>query len=92
MILAKVTGTVVAPVKNNNLDSSKLLIVQPIGLDGKPDGSDLLAIDFSSAGVGDTVLVAQEGDVVKQMTGSDKMPANAIIMGVVDGMDIKEEA
>ncbi|MCK6600305.1 MAG: EutN/CcmL family microcompartment protein [Bacteroidetes bacterium] len=90
MILAKVTGTLVAPVKNEHLEKCKLLIVQPVDLNGNPEGSDLLAIDYSDAGIGDTVLVAQEGDVVKQLTGSDKIPANAIIMGVVDGMDLAD--
>lgn len=48
----------------------------------------MLAIDYCQAGIGDRVLVAVEGDVVKQVTGSADVPANTIIMAVVDDLDI----
>ncbi|MBF8248942.1 MAG: ethanolamine utilization protein EutN [Bacteroidetes bacterium] len=56
MTLCKVTGTIVSTQKNESLKGYKLLIVQPIDLDGKPIGRDMLAIDQVDAGVGDTVL------------------------------------
>ncbi len=88
MMLCKVTGNVVAPVKNVNLNPCKLLIVQPIDLDGNYHGSDLLAIDTVDAGIGDRVLIAQEGDVVMQVMKSKEVPANTIIMAVVDDMEV----
>lgn len=45
MILCKVIGTIVATQKNRNLKDKKLLTVQPIDLESKPIGRDLLAID-----------------------------------------------
>lgn len=89
MMLCKVTGNLVAPVKNEHLNPTKLLIVQPIDLDGNSNGSDLLAIDTVDAGIGDRVLVAQEGDVVMQVMKSKEVPANTIIMAVVDDMDFQ---
>jgi microcompartment protein CcmK/EutM len=85
MFLCKVTGTIVATRKNPAL-RGKLLIVQPIGLDATLVGSkDLLAIDPRyGAGIGDVVLVAKEGAVVGQLTGRDDVPANVIVLGVVD--------
>lgn len=88
MILCKVTGTIVAPIKNKHLEPVKQIIVQPITLDGKHKGTDLLAIDTLDAGVGDTVLVAQEGDVVMQVMNSKEVPANTIVMAIVDGMEL----
>lgn len=88
MMLCKVTGNIVAPVKNQHLTPCKLLIVQPIDLTDNFIGSDLLAIDTVDAGIGDKVLVAQEGDVVSQVMKSKEVPANTIIMAVVDAMDV----
>ena len=45
MILCKVTGTIVATQKKEQLKDKKILIVQPITLDGKALGRDLLALD-----------------------------------------------
>lgn len=88
MMLCKVTGTIVAPIKNKHLEPVKQVIVQPITLDGKNKGTDLLAIDTLDAGVGDTVLVAQEGDIVMQVMNSKEVPANTIVMAIVDGMEL----
>ncbi|GAB5520522.1 MAG: EutN/CcmL family microcompartment protein [Rhodothermales bacterium] len=86
MIFCKVTGTIVATRKHEALRKGRLLIVRPVALDGSAtDARDLLAIDpHLGAGEGDTVLVAKEGAVVAQLLGSAQVPANAIIVGIVD--------
>jgi ethanolamine utilization protein EutN len=91
MKLCKVIGTVVSTQKNDELRPAKLLVVKPIALNGAfTKELDIIAIDTSDAGAGDLVLVAQEGAVVEQVMNSTKVPANAIIMGVVDGFEVKE--
>jgi microcompartment protein CcmK/EutM len=89
MTLCKVTGTIVATQKNENLKSHKLLICQPIDLDGKEIGRDIIAIDRVDAGVGDTVLVLQEGAAAQQILGSKTVPVHSIIVAVVDGMSVE---
>lgn len=86
MFICKVTGTVVATRKAPEFGSSKLLIVHPVDTGGTAVGEgDLLALDPRyGAGIGDYVLVAREGAVVKQLMGSKPVPANVIILGVVD--------
>jgi ethanolamine utilization protein EutN len=86
MQLCKVTGTIVSTRKEEALRPAKLLIVHPVDLAGMPVGKkDMLALDPRyGAGVGDFVLVAREGDVVTQLMGSDGVPANVIVLGVVD--------
>lgn len=86
MILSKVTGTIVTTQKNENLKDYKLLIVEPIDLDGNPIGRDLLAIDQVDAGVGDTVLCIQEGAGAQQILKRKDVPAHTIIVAVVDGI------
>ena len=86
MFLCKVTGTVVATRKAEVFRTSKLLVVHPVDSEGQVRGEkDMLALDPGfDAGVGDYVLVAREGAVVAQMLASDEVPANVIVLGVVD--------
>ncbi|MCI0706874.1 MAG: EutN/CcmL family microcompartment protein [Ignavibacteriae bacterium] len=88
MTLSKVTGTIVATQKNESLKGYKVLIVQPIDLDGKPIGRDMLAIDHVDAGVGDTVLVVQEGAAAQQLLKRKDVPVHTIIVAVVDGLSV----
>ncbi|NTV45796.1 MAG: EutN/CcmL family microcompartment protein [Chlorobiales bacterium] len=91
MRICKVIGNVVSTQKNQHFKSVKLLFVKPIDVDGRfTSEREMIAIDTVDSGVGDTVLVAQEGSVVKQIMKSKFVPANAIIMGVVDGFEVHE--
>ena len=87
MILARVTGSVTSADKDPELVDYKLLVIQPLGLDDGPDGAELIAVDRVDAGVGDKVLVVKEGNAARQITGRDKVPLQAVIIGVVDHVD-----
>jgi microcompartment protein CcmK/EutM len=95
MVLCQVTGNVVATRKHERLRRAQLLIVQPVDTEGRPDGSgDMLALDPKfDAGVGDYVLIAKEGDVVKQLLDTDdpesRTPANVVIIAVVDEWEVR---
>ena len=91
MTLCKVTGTVVATQKNEHLKSLKILIAQPIDLGGNPVGRDIVAIDSVDAGVGDTVLVVQEGQAAAQILRNKKAPVHSVIVAVVDGFDVASQ-
>ena len=90
MVLCKVTGTIVSTQKNEHLNVHKILIAQPIDLDGTPIGRDMLVIDSVEAGVGDTVLVVQEGQGASQILKSKKVPVHSVVVAIVDGMDVVE--
>lgn len=87
MFLAEVVGTVVAPVQIAALDGRKLLIVRPIKPDGSATGKTRVAIDSVQAGVGDRVLVLDEGNGGRQILGDPKAPVKTIVIGVVDYVD-----
>ena len=89
MILCTVTGTLVATQKKEALRDQKILIVQPISLEGVPIGRDLLALDRVDAGLGDTVLVVQEGAAAAQLLRRNDVPVHSIIVAVVDGFDVR---
>lgn len=88
MLLATVVGTVVSTQKHEKLVSSKLLLVQPLGLDGAPRGATLLAIDSVGAGVGEKVLVVLEGRAAGEALGKPVSPVDAAIIGIVDTVDL----
>lgn len=88
MTLCKVTGTIVSTQKNQTLKEYKLLIVQPIDLSGKFIGKDVLAIDTVDAGIGDTVLIIQEGAGAQQALKRKDMPVHTVVVAVVDGLDV----
>ena len=84
MFIAKVMGTVVSTIKHPVYAGKKIMVVQPLNLDGSPKGDSLLAVDEVQAGVGDTVLVLNEGSGARQIVQNEQGPIRAIIMGIVD--------
>jgi len=89
LLLAKVKGNIVSTQKNENLKGHKLLLAQKIGLDGNFIGkNDFIALDLCSAGIGDTVLVVQEGAAVAQILGHKNAPVHTMIVAVVDKIDV----
>jgi ethanolamine utilization protein EutN len=90
MFTARVLGEVVSTVKHESLRGKKLLVVDRIGTDGASLGESLLAIDSVDAGVGDTVLVVDEGGSAAIVTGLSNPPIRTVIVGVIDRIDIEE--
>lgn len=91
MTLAKVKGNVVSTHKNENLNNHKLLIVHAIDLDGSYIGEkDVVALDLIDSGIGDTVLLVQEGGAVKTILGHRKAPVHSIIVANVDRISLSE--
>ncbi|NOU18223.1 MAG: EutN/CcmL family microcompartment protein [Bacteroidales bacterium] len=87
MILAKVIGNVVSTIIANGYESKKILIVQPIDPSGTPKGSSFLAIDAVQAGVGDTVLVLEEGGSARSIIGEpESMTVKTVIAGIIDNI------
>jgi len=78
MQLARVVGDVVCTMKDVELDSLKLLVVQPIGADGSDAGR---------------ALVAERVFFVKGKEASFPFhpalpPADACVVGIVDEVDV----
>jgi microcompartment protein CcmK/EutM len=87
MILAKVVGNVVATQKNYRYEGGRILVVQPIDLDGTGAGDEMLVLDSMDAGVGDTVIVVREGwSASTSSTGSPGAAIDSAIVGVVDSI------
>jgi ethanolamine utilization protein EutN len=92
MQIAEVIGTVVSTQKNRKLEGAKLLLVQPLALEGRPRGTALLAIDAVGAGVGERVLVVIEGKAAGDAIGRKAAAVDAAIVGIVDAVDYMDQA
>jgi ethanolamine utilization protein EutN len=89
MILARVIGNVISTQKNERLTGGRLMMVQPIDLDGSAKGPSFMALDSVDAGSGDTVVVVQEGwSASTAATGTEGYAIDAAIIGVVDTIEL----
>jgi len=89
MIIAKVVGTVVTTISHPAYKHRRLLVVQPLSLEGDQDG-DFIALDNSHAGIGDTVLINREGGGARQVLEIKDAPVISVIVGIVDSVHIQD--
>jgi ethanolamine utilization protein EutN len=90
MQIGTVVGTVVSTQKNRKLEGAKLLLVQPMSLEGAPKGTAVLAIDSVGAGVGERVLLVIEGKAAGDALGRKGAAVDAAIIGIVDEVDYRD--
>lgn len=96
MFVAKVTGSVVATQKVDELVGSKLMVVEPFRLEAEKrkslttTGRTFVAVDTIGAGVGDFVLIVQ-GSSSRLTEQTKGMPIDALIIGIVDNVHVEDE-
>ena len=90
MILGRVIGTVWATRKDEQTVGMKFLLVREVELDLTPTSSFVVAVDSVGAGAGEIVLVAQ-GSSGRQTELTRNKPVDAVIMAIVDRLDIDED-
>ena len=86
MILGRVVGTVVTTMGHADYKNRRLLVVQPLSLDGDGPDEDFVALDNTHAGMGDTVLVNREGNGARQVLGNPDACVISVIVGIVDSV------
>jgi microcompartment protein CcmK/EutM len=92
MILARVIGNVVATQKNERYANARVMLCQPVTPEGAETGATLIALDSVAAGVGDVVLIVQEGwGASTAATGEPGAAIDSAIVGVVDRIDLLNE-
>jgi len=86
--LARVLGEVVATMKDANLQSLKLLVLQPLSASGEPAGRTLVALDSVGAGAGENVFFVRGREAAFPFYPAEP-PADATIIGIVDHWDVE---
>ena len=89
MILGKIVGTVVTTISHRDYKNRRLLVVQPLELEGESPDEAFIALDNTQAGIGDTVLVNREGNGARQALGNPDACVISVIVGIVDSTYIQ---
>jgi len=92
VLIARVIGDVVATRKAVSHEQRKILLVQPLNLDGSDRGEPVLALDAVDAGEGDRVLLSTEGYSSMTAVGRPNSPIDSAVIGVIDEIEFDEGA
>ena len=90
MLIGRVIGDVVATQKAPSHEGRKILVVQPLNLDGTDRGEANLALDAVQAGIGEKVLVTTEGWSAMTAVERRDSPIDMAIVGIIDTVDLVE--
>lgn len=89
MYIGRVSGSVVATIKDKTFEARKLLVVDKLDLQGQPTSKYDIAVDMVQSGVGDLVLVLDEGNSARQIIDREPLGAiRAVIVGIVDEVEL----
>jgi ethanolamine utilization protein EutN len=83
MKIAQVAGTVVSPISHPFFEGQRLLLCDLVDPEGTVDGY-LIAVDVVGAGVGEQVLICDEGTSARQIFGISTGPVRSVIVGIID--------
>jgi ethanolamine utilization protein EutN len=91
MLLAKVIGNVWSTKKKDEISALKLLVIQPLGSDLKPEGKVQVAADEVGAGFGELVIVTQGAPAMQAFNKDKLVPIDAAVVGIVDNLDLDDD-
>jgi microcompartment protein CcmK/EutM len=90
MKIARVIGTTISTIKDPKIQGSKLLILRQTDQTGEFIGKSFVAVDLVDAGVGDLVL-SGHGSSARQTYQTKDCPVDAVVMAVIDHLEVDGE-
>ncbi len=88
MFVGHVTGEIVSTINHADYTNRRLLVVDRLDPSGKLAGGYLIAVAAIDAGVGNRVLVLDEGNGARQILGDSKAPIRSVVVGIIDSVDV----
>jgi len=88
MLIGQVAGEIFSTINHPVLDNWRLLVVDRLDETGAPTGGYLIALAAVDAGVGQRVLVLDEGNGARQVLADPTAPVRSVVVGVVDSVDL----
>ena len=88
MKIARVVATVVSTINAEAFDGRRLLLCDFLDADGRETGAYTIAVDAVGAGAHEVVLILDEGNGARQVTGIPEAPIRAVVVGVIDEVDL----
>ena len=89
MLMVEVIGSAISSIKVKKIDNTKLKLVKVIDPDGKKNKEYFMVEDAIGVGVGEKVLISDNGDIVSAIVGRDKVPIRASIIAKIDSVNIE---
>ena len=89
MFMARVVGDVVSTHRHPHLGGRKLLLVRRLDLENREEGAEVIALDVIGVGTGEHVLVVQEGGAARTLFRNDRIPVQAVVVGVIDHFSVE---
>jgi ethanolamine utilization protein EutN len=89
MIIGKVVGELYSTINHSFYNHKKILIIDKMTPAGQSLGHYLIAVDSVDAGVGETVLVIDEGNSARQVVADTTAPIRSIVVGIIDNIHHK---
>ena len=89
MQICRVVGHIWATKKEEALEGMKLMVLRECK-DGTVTDQELVAADLVGAGIGEDVTVVS-GSTARRAAGSDNLPIDAAIVGIIDTMETDRE-
>lgn len=90
MFTGRVIGSITSTINHPWYDARKLLVVEKTDAAGQPASGYIIAVDTVDAGVGDQVLILDEGTGARQVVGSTTGPVRSVIVGIIDEIHTPE--
>ncbi|MBL9206413.1 MAG: EutN/CcmL family microcompartment protein [Opitutaceae bacterium] len=84
MQLARIDGVIVSTVCHASMRGHRSVICQPLGPDGKDEGTPVLAIDSLGAGLHQTVMITTDGSATRELVGDERSPLRNSVQAIVD--------
>lgn len=84
MFTGRVIGSIDSTINHPWYNAKKLLVVEKTDASGKAGGDYVIAVDTVGAGVGEPVLVLDEGNGARQIFASSDAPVRSVIVGIID--------
>jgi microcompartment protein CcmK/EutM len=88
MLIARVVGDLTATQKHASHEGRKILLVQPLDLDGSDRGAPMVALDSVGAGMHEKVLVTTDGYAAFTAVGHKLAPIDAAVVGIIDHIEL----
>lgn len=84
MQIALVEGHAISTIKHPSMTGWRMLLVQPLNGENRPDGDPLLVVDHLGAGHGCKVLISNDGCGARELIGSNTTPVRWHVIGILD--------
>ena len=91
MYLGRVVGCVWSTVKDPSLVGQRLLVIQPMTPDLRDSGKQLICLDATGAGAGETIYWVK-GKEASFPFGPAEVVADTTVVGIVDSIHVAKAA